>query len=318
MALIERARFPRHRCGETLHPGVEGVLSELGVQAQVEAASFLHHEGIYVRWPGGGRFQAYGADPGGCWRGVQACRAEFDEILLDRAREAGTTVVQPCRALRPLQDADGSVAGVRTTAGNFTARWTLDAAGAGHWLARCLGLSLERRSPRLIARYGYVEGSLPALDRGPDLRLRGSGWTWAAQVAPGLTAWTCLDLDGNHESIGPPVQLATLRPRHPARGADVSWRRLRKPGGPGYLALGDAAAVLDPASSHGVLRALISGITAAAVIRAAPSPVPRLEQFAHFTRTWFEHDDRHLRALYGELPAPPSWLAHTGHTRAAV
>ena len=45
-----------------------------------------------------------------------------------------------------------------------------------------------------------------------------------------------------------------------SNGADVSWRQLGTPAGPGYFVAGDAAAVTDPSSSHGVLRAIMSGM----------------------------------------------------------
>src|SRR2546430_1169533 len=56
--------------------------------------------------------------------------------------------------------------------------------------------------------------------------------------------------------------LAGRRPIGRVRGADVTWRHVRAAAGPGYFLTGDAAAVLDPAASHGVLRALMTGIAA--------------------------------------------------------
>jgi len=48
-----------------------------------------------------------------------------------------------------------------------------------------------------------------------------------------------------------------------SRGVDMTWRLHEPCAGPGYFLLGDAAALLDPASSNGVLRALMSGMLAA-------------------------------------------------------
>jgi flavin-dependent dehydrogenase len=97
------------------------------------------------------------------------------------------------------------------------------------------------------------------------------------------------------------------------RSADVSWRAVRSPAGAGYVAVGDAALVLDPASSHGVLRALLTGIHAARLIVAALAD-PRAEsllaaEYSRLIAGWFEHDVMALRELYGRLPAPPRWLA---------
>jgi len=85
-----------------------------------------------------------------------------------------------------------------------------------------------------------------------------------------------------------------------------------RPAGPGYVAAGDAALVLDPASSHGVLRALLTGRHAALTIVAALAE-PRREpgHLAAYARTiadWFVHDVDALRALYARLPSPPTWV----------
>ena len=49
----------------------------------------------------------------------------------------------------------------------------------------------------------------------------------------------------------------------PAWGMDMTWRLHEPCAGPGYFLLGDAAALLDPAASNGVLRALMNGMLAA-------------------------------------------------------
>jgi flavin-dependent dehydrogenase len=51
-----------------------------------------------------------------------------------------------------------------------------------------------------------------------------------------------------------------------SHGADVTWRALVRPSGIGYYVIGDAAAVLDPACSHGLLKALMSGMLTARCI----------------------------------------------------
>lgn len=82
--------------------------------------------------------------------------------------------------------------------------------------------------------------------------------------------------------------------------------------GGGYVAAGDAALVLDPASSHGVLRALLSGMHAARLVGAvlAGGDEARLSHaYSAFVASWFAHDVAALQALYRRLPEPPDWLA---------
>ena len=111
---------------------------------------------------------------------------------------------------------------------------------------------------------------------------------------------------------GPPRELAHLTPRGHARGADVSWRALRRPAGPGYVAAGDAAVVLDPASSHGVLRALLSGLHAARLVlavRAGGDEARLAASYGDFLTSWFDHDAAALSELYARLPGAPRWVA---------
>ena len=58
------------------------------------------------------------------------------------------------------------------------------------WLGRALGVRSPARSPRLIARYGYIDGSCPARDDAPSLVGDSSGWTWTALVRPKTYQWT--------------------------------------------------------------------------------------------------------------------------------
>jgi 2-polyprenyl-6-methoxyphenol hydroxylase-like FAD-dependent oxidoreductase len=265
VTVIERAPFPRDRPGETLHPGVEPLLVQLGVAEEVRSAGFLRHEGHWVRWGGAARFERFGGDAGGPWRGFQAWRADFDAILERRARALGVEV-RRAAARAPLH-AQGRVAGVVTSSGRIDAAVTVDAAGGGHWLARALDVEIDAVGPRRIAWYGYAEGDAADCDRAPRLVGNATGWTWRARVRPGLYHWTRLARRATGR-VARPRALAHLAPRGPIRGADVTWRRARRIAGPGWFLAGDAATVLDPAAAQGVLRALASGLLVAHCIAA--------------------------------------------------
>ncbi len=311
VALLERGPLPRERRGETLHPGVDAPLRELGVLERVHDAGFVRHEGVHVQWDGPARFDAYGGDDDGPWRGYQAPRAQFDALLVDRARELGVDVREQVRAISP-ELIDARVRGVRSSAGFIPARFVVDAAGSGHWLARRVGFEFHERSPMLIARYGYAAGRCPERDEAPAIVAGADGWTWTARVADGLYAWTRLGLADVPAESGLPAEFAGLKSRGRKRSSDVSWRMVVRPAGPGYALAGDAAAVLDPASSHGVLRALLSGMHAGRLARAALAggDEPRLdEQYTRFVAQWFAHDAEQLRALYARLESAPTWVS---------
>ncbi len=299
--LLDASARPVDRPGETLHPGVELVFRRLGVDREVESAGFLRHEGVRVSWAGAPRFEPYGADASGPWRGYQAWRATLDGLLRARAEALGVRTLFGCRVRGPVLRA-GRVAGVLSDRGPIEATWVVDASGARRVIARAVGLAARPLTPRLVARYGYVSGPR---DAEPSLAADPRGWTWRAEVRPGLHQWTRLD-------FGPRSDVTIFgRPVARSRGADVSWRLCDRAAGPGLFVVGDAAAVLDPASSHGVLRALMSGVQAARAIVVARSGAlsarAATEGYTGWLRSWVGHDAAKLRALYGSLPEPPAW-----------
>lgn len=311
VALLERTRFPRHRPGETLHPGIEPLLEQLGLAGAVLSAGFPRHAGTWVQWDGARRFEPFGADEQGPWLGFQAWRADFDAIMLERAQAVGVRIHQPCRALRPLLDGS-RVVGVATTDGPLHAPVIIDAAGGGHWLARKLGAHVQTYSPRLIARYGYATGERPVLDAAPVITADPAGWTWIARVRPRLYHWTRLSLRSERPPADwLPEELRELERQGRMRGADVTWRMVTSPAGPGYFLVGDAAAVLDPASSHGVLKAIMSGMMAGHLIaqtRTGTCSEQRAAlEYRRWLANWFHADVGRLKQLYASLPHPPVW-----------
>ncbi len=93
--VLERAAFPRDCPGESLHPGVEPLFTQLGVGDAVRAARFVRYPGFWVEWDGPRQFVPFGQDANGPWLGFQAWRAELDALLLERARALGVEVLQP-------------------------------------------------------------------------------------------------------------------------------------------------------------------------------------------------------------------------------
>jgi flavin-dependent dehydrogenase len=307
VALIEREVFPRDHAGETLHPGVEPLLEQLGVFEAMLDAGFLRHEGQWVQWGGGRAFAPFGKDEHGVWRGFQAWRAEFDAILLERVRRSGVTILQPCHALHPFVSGEG-IAGVVTSHGTLSAPFVVDAAGSRHWLARQLRLPLEHWSRPLIALYGYAEGDCATHDEAPAIVAEEDGWLWTARVRPRLYQWTRLSthrppLSADRQWL--PEAFRSLQPQGKPRGADVTWRLVDAAAGAGYFMVGDAAAVLDPASSHGVLKALMTGMMTGHLLRLVLNQdlaaQRAAQQYCHWVRRWFTHDSERLREFYTAL-----------------
>lgn len=312
--VFERQPFPREHPGETLHPGVEALLKSLGVNHQVNDCGFIRHAGHWVSWNGPRRFVPFGGDEDGPWLGYQAWRADFDRILLDRVRTLGVRI-EPARDNELIPIMIGPrVVGIRSARERIFARYVIDASGSRQWLQRNLRLEESRYSPPLIAFYGYGSGECPELEDAPVFEADGAGWTWMAKVRPHLFQWTRLALSRQKATCRRiPHRLLNLRPSGRVKGADVTWRILSRPAGPGYFAVGDAASVLDPASSHGVLRALMSGMMAAHMIGGVEGgqhePLTAARQYQDWLKTSFDSDVRRLRELYRELRPCPQWLA---------
>jgi len=309
VVLIEASEFPRHRPGETLHPGAEPLFEKLGVADAVNAAGFVRHRGNRIRWEIGGeeRFEAFGEDERGEWLGYQAWRPDLDRILLDAAKGHGVDVWQPCRAMDPIL-VNGRVVGVECCRGTLRAKVVFDAGGRLHWMTRKLGVRWQAHSPELATRYGYVALDSGILDSGdwsnPRMVRDRHGWTWTARVRAEVVAWVRLQFDGSDPGADwQPPELATGDALRDGGGADVTWRIADRVAGPGWFALGDAAAVLDPASSHGVLRALMSGMQAADLaLRQSRFGIAESEghlAYDSWLRKWFHSDADRLRGFYG-------------------
>lgn len=150
-------------------------------------------------------------------------------------------------------------------------------------------------------------GNVPALvaDRG--------GWTWAAEVQHGLYQWTRLDFGERTEVVVHGERVDT------SRGADVTWRRTETAAAAGLFLVGDAAGLLDPACSHGVLRALLSGLEAArAIAGSAHGQIAEAAAGARYTgwiATWLQRDAEELAKLYAAMPTPPTQHASARRCR---
>ncbi len=304
VAILESRLFPRHRPGESLHPGIEPLLESLGVIDQFRQANFLRYEGIWVKLNDEQKhFVPFGSDEKGIWFGFQAWRETFDEILLQQAKALGVEIIQPCRALRPLINGK-QVVGVTTTKGNYLARFVVDGAGGQHWLAKQLGLEVRFFSPRFIAYYGYVEGNSLTFHENPTFIADEQGWTWIAKIKPNLYQWTRLNFYLQRlTSDWKPQEFQAMSTKYKTLAVDVTWRLVSSFAGQGFFLVGDAAGVLDPASSHGVLRAIMSGMMVAHLIVQSINQDSKqfIEIYQKWLAKWFDHDLEELNEIYRRI-----------------
>lgn len=190
--LLERDVAFTERPGETMHPGVGSILTQLGFGDQLDQIATGLHTGIWIEWGSTPRFEPYGSDESGPWRGFHLWRPSFDTALLDLAKTAGAAIHKGV-SVTGLSAMNGQIERINTREGDVTARIVIDASGRSSHMARQLGVQYQARSPALIARYGYVTGSCPRRDDAPKISGDRDGWTWTAKIHDGLYQWTRVD-----------------------------------------------------------------------------------------------------------------------------
>jgi flavin-dependent dehydrogenase len=289
----------------------------LGVAEAIAKAGFISNPGWILERSGDRSFVPFVGESG-LQFGVQAWRSELDSILLAHARSAGVTVVQPAAGAEVFLKGD-RVAGIELDGKRWHSSHVVDASGAGRWLARSLQLPVKGFSPRLVARYAYFDGDCE-LGMIPEFREHACGWTWLARVRKHRCQCVQLSLaTDERRPLVPPVPFdRDVR----FRGADVTWRLVPECAGAGYYLCGDAAAVLDPAASSGVARALASGLKAADLIVQVTlnrlDPIEAAALYRQWCARQFVEQARQLATRYAELQEPPVWLKGLEHNFAEL
>jgi len=289
---------PKVAPGETLHPGIEPILKQLGVLDEILRAGFQRHLGIWIERGGRRYVSPYGKDEDGPWRGFQVDRRIFHQILQRATIDAGATLIRGTGPSKVLMSA-GRVLGVEVAGYQHRAHWTIDATGRSAWLADKLGLRAEVRSPPMRARFGWRNDDSTDGDDLPSFVFCEDGWDWRAPLGDNRTAWVELRI-GDSTGVVP-------------AGVNLTWQYQRICAGPGFFLLGDAAATLDPSSSHGVLRALMSGILCGHLVAACQYKGVAEQAIIESYRTWlctqFEYDEKRMCQQYEDSPAGHRFLA---------
>src|SRR5438270_12052520 len=106
---FERERFPRFHIGESLIPETYWVLKRLGMLPKMKASHFVKKYSVqFVNQRGklSEPFYFMEHKPHECSQTWQVLRAEFDQMMLDNAREHGVEVHEGVRVLDVLLEGD--------------------------------------------------------------------------------------------------------------------------------------------------------------------------------------------------------------------
>ena len=297
--LFERERFPRFHIGESLIPETYWVLQRLNMLSKMQQSRFVHKHSVqFVNSTGRNSAPFYFFDnkPHECSQTWQVVRSEFDQMMLDNAREHGVEVHEGVRVHEVLfeepgnravgvtiRDADGSMRNVRAPV-------VIDASGQNGLIMNRLNLRVWDPVLNKGAIWTYWEGAFrdTGRDEGATLVIQTgnkNGWFWYIPqhdniVSVGVVGPFDYLFKGRtnyaqtyeEEVEGTPGVRERVAAAKRVSGyfatKDYSYRS-RQVAGDGWVLVGDAFGFLDPLYSSGVLLALKSGELAAdAVVEA--------------------------------------------------
>src|SRR5882672_9206509 len=96
--VLEREKFPRYHIGESLIPFTYQPLDRLGLIPKMKSSSFVKKYSVVFISPNGRASQPFyfysRYDRESVAQTWQVLRSEFDQILLDNAREKGAQVIE--------------------------------------------------------------------------------------------------------------------------------------------------------------------------------------------------------------------------------
>ncbi|MGD1084556.1 MAG: tryptophan 7-halogenase [Verrucomicrobiota bacterium] len=329
--LLEREKFPRYHIGESLLPFTFQPLQRLGLIDRMRASAFVKKYSVQFVSPSGRASQPFyfytRYDRETIAQTWQVLRSEFDQMLLDNAREKGVETREQT-TVRELIREGGAVVGLRaqTQGGEVTeyrAPITLDCSGKEAFAAGRNNWRVKDPFLNKIAVWTYFQGAQrdAGLEEGATTvaYVPEKGWFWYIpqhndRISVGVVAeGKYLTRDGVRE----PEQIFQREvgqnqwiQRHLARGRQTGpyfltseyTHHARHCGERGLLLVGDAFAFLDPVFSSGVMLALKSGTLAGdavhqAIVEKDFSP-ERFAAYGRFIREGVENMRKLVYAFY--------------------
>jgi flavin-dependent dehydrogenase len=282
--LVEQKKFPRAKlCGEFISPECQDHFQRLGVaRAMLCSDPSLITETVFYSSRG------HQVTIPSSWFGDRTAlglsRAVMDELLLRRAVAVGVDVVENGNVLGPLINANG-VCGIsiRTASSEqeLHAPLTIDATGRARILARKIDHS-QKQKPKLVAFKAHLQNTHVA-PGACEIYFYPGGYGGLSTIEAGLSNLCFIvsaeqvrrcqsdpDRVMREMVMKNPRALQTLE--HASASSEwlsASWEQFgRQSPAPakGLLAIGDAAAFIDPFTGSGMLMAFESGELAAEVI----------------------------------------------------
>jgi flavin-dependent dehydrogenase len=291
--LFERERFPRFHIGESLIPQTYWVITRLNLLDKMKRSQFVKKYSVqFINQHGKLSEPFYFVDhkPHECSQTWQVRRSEFDEILLNNARDHGVAVHEGARVLEVIFEGDRAV-GVRVQEDEceereVRAKVVVDASGQSSMIMDRMNLREWDPVLRKAALWTYWQGAYrdTGRDEGATLVVQTKGkhaWFWYIPLHDDIISVGVVGSydylfkdrgDKDLETIyfeevercpGIRPRIAHARRAEQFRAAKEYSYRSRQAAGDGWVLAGDAYGFLDPLYSSGVLLALTSGQMAA-------------------------------------------------------
>jgi geranylgeranyl reductase family protein len=323
--VLEKSQFPREKvCGDGLTPRAVKQLIKMGIDTD-PAKGWMPNKGLRVigggvrlelDWPDLAAFPGYG---------LTRTRLDFDQLLADKAIEAGAILKTGHTVTGPILDDDGRVIGVKATVDgeplDFRAAVTLACDGVSARLALAMGLNKRDDRPIGVAvrqyfhspaRHDdeYLESWLELRSKeGGEKLLPGYGWIFGlgdGRINVGLGVLNSSVAFGktNYRRMlaewlaATPAEWGASDPANAdgeAQGAALPMGFNRVPHYTrGVLLVGDSAGMVNPFNGEGIAYAMESAELAAEIVLQAldrPAGPERERAFAAY--------GAELKARYG-------------------
>jgi flavin-dependent dehydrogenase len=294
--VLEKEKFPRYHIGESLIPYTYFPLQRMGLVEKMKSSHFTKKYSVQFVSPDGRAshpfyfFKHLKHEAANTW---QVLRSEFDQLLMNNAREKGAEVMEEITVRETIEE-NGYVVGVKAAAKGgealeFRAPITIDATGRDAFTVTRRGWKVRDPYLNKVAIWTYYRGAMrdAGVDEGATTvaYVPEKGWFWYIPLASnvvsvGIVADKQYLYRGSkdpaeifHREVGNNAwiqqHLAVGEQFGPYRVTGEYSYRSRHCAANGLILIGDAFAFLDPVFSSGVFIALCSGERAADAVDQA-------------------------------------------------
>ena len=295
--VLEREKFPRYHIGESLIPFTFQALERIGMIPKMKGSAFVKKYSVTFVQPDGKRSQPFyffnRYDRETVAQTWQVLRSEFDQLMMDNAREKGAEVREETAVNGTIMEGDRVVGVVATDKAGRTyevrAPITLDCTGKEAFTSNRNGWRMTDPYLNKVAVWTYYKDSKRGIgiDEGdttvafvPD-----KGWFWHIPQHNGMTS-VGIVAEGKYlarEGVRDPKTMFNreveandwIKDRLSSGECTGNYhitseysRHSKYCAAPGLLLVGDALAFLDPVFSSGVMIALKSGHLAGEAVHA--------------------------------------------------